>query len=100
MTAAERLELLPDIPAIAEFVPGYEASGWHGVGAPVNTPREIVGTLNMEINAALVDSKMKSRLGDLGGSALAVTPAGLVKLIAAETEKWGKVVKFANIKPE
>ena len=100
VTAAERLELLPDIPAIAEFVPGYEASGWHGVGAPVNTPREIVGTLNTEINAALVDSKMKSRLADLGGTVLPGSPANFGKLIAADTEKWGKVVKSANIKPE
>ena len=100
VTAAERLELLPDIPAIAEFVPGYEASGWHGIGAPANTPRDIVGTLNTEINAAFADPKMKSRLSDLGGSALAVSPDGLAKLIAEETEKWAKVVRFSGLKPD
>ena len=100
VTTAVRLEVLPDIPALAEFVPGYEASGWHGVGAPANTPREIVEKLNNEINAALADPKMKARLADLGGTVLAGSTAEFGKLIADETEKWAKVVKFSGLKPE
>jgi len=100
VTTAVRLEVLPDIPALAEFVPGYEASGWHGVGAPANTPREIVEKLNNEINAALADPKMKARLADLGGTVLAGSTAEFGKLIADETEKWAKVVKFSGLKAE
>ena len=100
VTSAVRLEVLPDIPAVAEFVPGYEASGWHGIGAPANTPREIIETLSKEINAALADPKMKARLADLGGTVLAGSPADFGKLIADETEKWAKVVKFSGLKPE
>jgi tripartite-type tricarboxylate transporter receptor subunit TctC len=100
VTTAVRLEVLPDIPAVAEFVPGYEASGWHGVGAPANTPREIVEKLSEQINAALADPKMKARLADLGGTVLAGSPAEFGKLIADETEKWGKVIRAANIKAE
>ena len=100
VTTATRSELLPDVPAVGEFVPGYEASGWYGIGAPKNTPSGIVDKLNNEINMALADPKMKSRLADLGGTVLAGSPADFGKLIAEETEKWAKVIKFANIKPE
>jgi tripartite-type tricarboxylate transporter receptor subunit TctC len=100
VTTATRSELLPDIPTMGEFVPGYEASGWFGVGAPKATPAEIVEKLNKEINAGLADPKIKARLADLGGAVLALSPAGFEKLIADETEKWAKVVKFAGIKPD
>ena len=100
VTTATRSEALPDIPTVAEFVPGYEASGWQGIGAPKNTPTEIIDKLNKEINAALADPKMKARLADLGGTALPGSPADFGKLIAEETEKWGKVIRAANIKAE
>lgn len=99
ITTATRLEALPDIPTIGEFVPGYEASSVFGLGAPKNTPAEIIDKLNKEINAALADPKFKARLADLDGTVLGGSPADFGKLIAEETEKWGKVVKFANIKP-
>jgi tripartite-type tricarboxylate transporter receptor subunit TctC len=99
-TAATRSEALPDVPTVSEFVPGYEASGWFGIGAPKNTPTEIVDKLNNEINAALADPNMKARLADLGGTALALSPADFGKLITDDTEKWGKVIRAANIKPE
>ena len=85
---------------MSDFVPSYEASFWIGVGAPKNTPVAIVDRLNKEINAALTDSKMKARFADLGGVPLPMTPAEFGKLIADETEKWGKVIRAANIKPE
>ena len=100
VTTSARLEVLPDIPTVAEFVPGYEASGWFGIGAPRSTPAEIVDKLNKEINAALADPKIKARLADLGGIPLSMTPADFGKFIADETEKWGKVVRAANIKVE
>jgi len=100
VTAATRSDALPDIPTVAEFVLGYEASYWFGVGAPKNTPVEIVDKLNKEINAGLADPKMKARLADLGGTVLAGSPADFGKLIADETEKWGKVIQTANIKAE
>jgi tripartite-type tricarboxylate transporter receptor subunit TctC len=100
VTTATRIEVLPDVPTIAEFVPGYEASGWHGTGAPANTPPEIIERLNQAINAALADPKMQARIADLGGTVLPGTPAQFGKLLADETEKWAKVVKFAGIKPE
>ena len=100
MTAAARSEVLPDLPSVSEFVPGYEASAVWGLGAPRNTPAGIVDKLNKEINAALADPKFKGRLTDMGISALGGSPADFGKLIAGETEKWGKVVKFAGIKPE
>jgi tripartite-type tricarboxylate transporter receptor subunit TctC len=100
VTTATRSELLPDIPAVGEFVPGYEASQWYGICAPKGTPAEAVDRLNKEINAALTDAKMKARLGDLGGIPTPMTPAEFGKLVADETEKWGKVVRAANIKPE
>ena len=96
----DALDVLPDIPTVADFVPGYEASGWSGIGAPKNTPAEIIDKLNKEINAGLADPKIKARLADLGGTVLAGSPADFGKLIADETEKWAKVVKFAGIKPE
>jgi tripartite-type tricarboxylate transporter receptor subunit TctC len=100
VTTAQRSQLLPNLPVLGNFVPGYEASGWFGVGAPKNTPAEIVEKLNKEINAGLADPKIKARLADLGGTLLAGSPADFGKLIADEMEKWGKVVKFAGIKPE
>lgn len=100
ITTATRLEALPDIPAIGEFVPGYEASSVFGLGAPKDTPGEIIDKLNQETNAALVNPKFKSRLADLDGGVLGGSPADFRKIIVEETEKWGKVVKFANIKPE
>ena len=100
VTTAARSELLPDIPTIAEFLPGYEASAWLGLGAPRGTPTEIVEKLNREINAGLADPKIKARFVDLGGTVLAGSPADFGKLIADETEKWGKVIRAANIKPE
>jgi tripartite-type tricarboxylate transporter receptor subunit TctC len=99
VTTAKRSEALPDLPTVGEFVPGYEASAVWGVGAPRNTPAEIVDKLNKEINAGLADPKIKARL-ELGGTVLPGSPADFGKLIAEETEKWAKVVKFANIKPE
>lgn len=100
VTTATRVDALPNIPTVAEFVPGYEASSWWGLGAPRNTPAEIVDLLNREINAGLADPKMQARLADLGGTVLALSPAGFGKLIAEETEKWGKMIRAANIKPE
>jgi tripartite-type tricarboxylate transporter receptor subunit TctC len=100
MTTSMRLEFLPDIPTVGEFVPGYEVSGWLGIGAPKNTPTEIIERLNREINAGLADPKFKARLADLGLTVLGGSPADFGKLIADETEKWAKVIKFANIKPD
>jgi tripartite-type tricarboxylate transporter receptor subunit TctC len=100
VTTATRLEVLPDIPTVGDFVPGYEASSWYGIGAPKNTPAEIVDRLNAEINAALADPKMKARFADLGGTVLPGSPADFGKLLADETEKWGKVIRTANIKAE
>jgi tripartite-type tricarboxylate transporter receptor subunit TctC len=98
VTIEQRLDALPDIPAVAEFVPGYEASGWFGVGAPRNTPVEIINKLNKEIDAGVADPKMKARLVDLGGIALTGSPSDFGKLIVEETEKWGKVVKLSGAK--
>jgi tripartite-type tricarboxylate transporter receptor subunit TctC len=100
VTTAQRAQALPDVPTVGDFVPGYEASGWYGVVAPRSTPADIVDTLNREINTVLADPKLKARFADLGATTLAVSPADFRKLIAAETEKWGKVVRFAGIKPE
>jgi len=100
VTTAMRSETLPDIPTVAEFVPGYEASAWFGIGAPRNTPAEIVDKLNTEINASLGDPKLKARLMDLGGIALTGSPADFTRLIAEETVKWAKVVKFSGAKAE
>jgi tripartite-type tricarboxylate transporter receptor subunit TctC len=100
VTAATRSEALPDLPTVGEFVPGYEASNWFGFGAPKATPAAIVEQLNKEINASLADLKLKARLTDLGGTPLVGSPADFGKLIAEETEKWGKVVKFTGIKAD
>jgi tripartite-type tricarboxylate transporter receptor subunit TctC len=100
VTTMMRAEALPDVPTVDTFVPSYEASQWYGIGAPKNTPAEIIDKLNKEINAGLADPKIKARLADLGGTALAGSPADFGKLIAEETEKWAKVIKAANIRPE
>jgi len=100
VTTTTRSEALPDIPTLGEFVPGYDASGWFGIGAPKDTPVQIIDRLNREINACLADPRMKARLTDLGGIVLSGSPADLGKHIAEETEKWAKVIKFAGIKPE
>jgi tripartite-type tricarboxylate transporter receptor subunit TctC len=100
VTTATRSEVLPDIPSLSDFLAGYEASFWGGFCAPKNTPAQIVDKLNSEINAALADDKMKARLADLGGTVLPGLPAEFGKHIAAETEKWAKVIQFAGIKPE
>jgi tripartite-type tricarboxylate transporter receptor subunit TctC len=97
---ATRVEALPDVPAIAEFVPGYEAGGTQGVGVPRKTPVEIIDKLNREINVGLADPTMRARITDLGNTPLALSPAEYGKLLVEETEKWGKVVRFAGIKPE
>ena len=100
VTTATRLPVLPDIPTVAEFVPGYEGSFWTGMGAPKSTPAEIVDKLNNEINAAFADPKMKARFAELGVVALPGSPTDFGKLIADETEKWAKVIKFAGIKAD
>jgi len=100
VTSGVRWEGLPDIPTVGDFLPGYEASVWYGIGAPKKTPAEIVNRLNREINASFADSMIKARLADLGCVPLAGSPADFSKLIAEETEKWAKVVKFAGVKPE
>src|SRR5262249_12824041 len=98
VTTATRSEALPDLPTVGEFVPGYEASSWYGVGVPKNTPAEIADKLNREINAGLADPKLKARFGELGAAVLPGTPAEFGKLVADETEKWAKVIRAANIK--
>jgi tripartite-type tricarboxylate transporter receptor subunit TctC len=100
ITTATRSDALPDLPTIGEFVPGYEASSFFGLGAPRNISGEIVGRLNEEINAALVELTFKAQLANLDGTLLGGTPADFGKLIAAETEKWRKVIRLADIKPE
>ena len=100
VTTATRQALLPDIPTVAEFVPGYEASAWYGIGAPKNTPAEIIGKLNEEINAVLADPEMIARLAEIGVVPMPMTPVEFGKLVNDETEKWGKVVKVANVKPD
>jgi tripartite-type tricarboxylate transporter receptor subunit TctC len=100
VTTAKRAEALPDLPTVGEFVPGYEASLWWGIGVPKNTPVEIIDKLNKEINVGLADPKMKAQLAELGAEVLAGSPADFGKLIAQDTEKWGKVIKFAGIKAD
>jgi tripartite-type tricarboxylate transporter receptor subunit TctC len=99
-TTAKRLETLPHLPTIAEFVPGYEASAWVGLGAPRNTPSDIIERLNGEVNAALADTRIKARLADLGASVLVGSSAEFAKLIAEETDKWARLIRAANLKPE
>jgi tripartite-type tricarboxylate transporter receptor subunit TctC len=100
VTTATRSEVLPDIPTVNEFVPGYEASGWFGLGSPKSTPTEVIDNLNREINTALADPKIKTQLADLGSPAFAGSPADFGKLIADETKKWGDVIRALNIKVE
>ncbi len=100
VTGTERSDALPGVPTLGEFLPGYEVSIWHGIGAPKNTPVEIINKLNKEINAVLADPKMKERFAALGGAPIGGSPADFGKLIARETEKWGKVIRIANIKAE
>jgi tripartite-type tricarboxylate transporter receptor subunit TctC len=99
VTTATRSETVPDLPVAADFVPGYETSSWYGLGAPKSTPSEIIERLNKEINAALADPRIKAKLAELGGTVLPGSAADFGKLIADETEKWGKVIRAANIKP-
>jgi tripartite-type tricarboxylate transporter receptor subunit TctC len=100
VTTAEASELLPDLPVVADFLPGFEASAWYGIGAPKGTPSEIVDKLNKEINAILIEPRVKARFAELGASLVTGSPIDFAKLLVDETEKWGKVVKFAGIKPE
>jgi tripartite-type tricarboxylate transporter receptor subunit TctC len=100
VTTATRSEVLPDLPTVGNFVPGYEASTWYGLSAPKNTPADIIDKLNKEINTALADPKIKERIADVGGMVVPGSPADFGKLIAAETEKWAKVVKSVGIKPQ
>jgi tripartite-type tricarboxylate transporter receptor subunit TctC len=100
VTTATRSEALPDIPSMSDFVPGYEVSNWFGIGAPKNTPIEIIDKLNKEVNAALADGGLRARLGDLGGTVTPGSSADFGKLVADETEKWAKVIRAANIKVE
>ena len=100
VTATARLEGLPDVPTVADFLPGFETSAWAGIGAPKNTPAEIIDQLNRETNAALADPKLKARVADLGGMVFPLSSAEYEKLVAEETEKWGKVVKFSGARPD
>jgi tripartite-type tricarboxylate transporter receptor subunit TctC len=100
VTTATRAEALPDVPALSEFIPGYEASGWNGICAPRNTPAAVIQTLNAAINAGLADAKLKARLADLGATPLGGSSAAFGKLIASETEKWSKIIRAANIRLE
>ena len=100
VTSTSRVEVLPELSTVGDFLPGYEASQWYGIGAPRNTPTEIIDKLNKEINAGLVDARMKARFADIGGTVLPGSAADFGKLIAEETEKWGKVIRAAGIKAE
>jgi tripartite-type tricarboxylate transporter receptor subunit TctC len=100
VTTSTRSEVLPDVPPVGDSVPGYEASTWYGVGAPKNTPTEIIEKVNREINSILASPQMKAQLATLGNSPLILLPAQLGGLVADETEKWGRVIRAANIRPE
>jgi tripartite-type tricarboxylate transporter receptor subunit TctC len=100
VTTAERSEILPGVPSIGEFVPGYDAPAWLGIGAPKNTPAEIIDKLNKEINAALADPKMKGRIADLGAAALVKSPLDFAQFVAKDTEKWGQIIRAANVKAD
>ncbi len=100
VTTLVRSDVLPDLPTVADVVPGYEASSWYGIGAPRNTPPDIIGALNKAVNAAVADPKIAARLADLGGTVLPGSPADFGRLLAEETEKWGKVVRHAGIKAD
>jgi tripartite-type tricarboxylate transporter receptor subunit TctC len=97
---ATRVEVLPDIPTVGDFLPGYEASGWQGIGAPRNTPAKIIDELNKEIGVGLADPKIKARIAELGGTVLAGSPADFGKRVSEDVEKWAKVIKFAHIKSD
>ena len=98
VTTAKRSETMPDVPTLGEFLPGYETSSWLAIGAPSKTPNEVIVTLNREINAGLIDPKVKAKLADLGATVLPGSPVDSARLIADETEKWRKVVSFAGLK--
>jgi tripartite-type tricarboxylate transporter receptor subunit TctC len=98
VTSTTRSEVLPDIPTVGDFLPGYEATGWNGVGVAKNTPAEIIEMLNNAINAGLADAKIRARIADLGGVPMAMTPSEFRKFVADETEKWGRAVKFSGTK--
>jgi len=100
VTSAARSDVLPDLPTVADVLPGYEASAWYGLGAPKGTPAEFIDKVNTAMNAVLADPKSQARFADLGASLLPGSPAEFGKLVADETEKWGKVVKFAGVKPD
>jgi tripartite-type tricarboxylate transporter receptor subunit TctC len=100
VTTATRLDVLPDVPTVADFVPGYEASGFAGIGAPRDTPAEIIDMLNKELNAGLADSKIKTRIVELGGTVLGGSPAEFGAILSEAIEKWARVIKFAGIKAE
>jgi tripartite-type tricarboxylate transporter receptor subunit TctC len=100
VTSKQRQELMPDIPAMDEYVPGYEASGWYGVSAPKGTPADIVQILNKQVNAGLADAGVRKRLDDLGCNVFSGSPDDFAKFAAAETDKWAKVIKFANVKAD
>jgi tripartite-type tricarboxylate transporter receptor subunit TctC len=100
VTSATRWQGLPDVPTVGDVLPGYEATSWFGIGAPKSTPPQIVDKLNQAINAGLADAKLNARLAELGGTAMIGSPADFGKLIPEETEKWGKVIRAANIKAE
>jgi tripartite-type tricarboxylate transporter receptor subunit TctC len=100
VTTTARLDVLPDVPTMADFVPGYEASGFAGIGAPRNTPPEIIDLLNKELNAGLADAKVKVRIVELGGTVLGGSPAEFGTILSDATEKWARVIKFAGIKVE
>jgi tripartite-type tricarboxylate transporter receptor subunit TctC len=100
VTTAARLDVLPDLPTVGDFVPGYEASGFAGIGAPRNTPAEIIAMLNKELNAGLADSRTKARIVELGGTVLGGTPAEFGAILSEATAKWARVIKFAGIKAE
>jgi tripartite-type tricarboxylate transporter receptor subunit TctC len=99
VTTTTRSQILPDVPVLSETVPGYEASFWTGIGAPKNTPAEVIEKLNTAVNVSIADANLETRLANLGGTVLAGSPADFGKLIAEETKKWGKVIVAANIKP-
>ena len=99
VTSAARLQALPDIPTVGDFVPGFETSAWAGIGAPKNTPAEIIDTLNREINAALAEPVVQARIADLGGLVLVLSPSAYIRLIAQETDKWARVIKFSGAQP-
>jgi tripartite-type tricarboxylate transporter receptor subunit TctC len=100
VTTAARLDVFPDVPAVGDFVPGYEASGFAGIGVPRDTPAEIIGLLNKELNAGVADPKVRARITELGGTPLGGSPAAFGTIISDATEKWAKVIKFAGIKTE